>query len=378
MSDWRFIAARVNGDGTDTVLDHNLPLSDATVTTTLSGPDAVSGTLSPDTARLKTADGLPLVQPWSTAIYAEVAGQLRAGGIVVPPLTMAGSKLSLECVGFVGYAKDQPYDGDRSRVKVDPMDEARHIWAHLQSRRRGDLGLVLDDTTSDVTIGTEKEDVEFTTGAGEDVAFEAGPYTLTYWSTSDLGQAFDDLAANTPFDYREEHSWDGDRIAHFLRLGYPKLGRRRHDLRFVVGENVSLIPEITSGDDYADEVWLLGAGEGRKMVRGVAHRNDTRLRRVTIVSDKTIRSKKNADQRASREVARRIGMADVTELQVHDHEHARVGTWANGDEIRVIVPETAGWAGNTDLWCRVLATELSPATTGAKITVSRVDKVEAT
>lgn len=371
---WRYLATRLNGDGTETFLSNDVPLQGAQLREDLSGPGGITGTISPEVAHLKTGDGEPVFVPWSTAIYAEKDGHIRAGAILAD-LDESGPNLSLDCMGFSGYLQGQPYNGDLSRVQVDPLDMARHLWQHKQGLAGGNLGLVLEGTKSPVRIGTEAEQREFTTSNGETVSFEAGPYTLAWWKTHDMGREFDDLAASTPFDYRVVHAWDGEAISHTLRVGYPTLGRRRHDLRFMVGENVFTVPQIDySGDEFASEVVVLGAGEGRKMVRGSAPRVTGRLHRAVVVQDKTLTSKKTADAAAARELAARLGDADVDEITALDHPHAPIGSYDVGDEI--LVQSRQGWTDDLNLWVRILAITTEPEKNHSVLTVARVEKLE--
>lgn len=369
---WRYLARRLRGDGTEEPLIGNVPLHGATLREDLSGPGEIRGTIEPEIAHLQTSEGAPIFQPWSTAIYAEKDGRLRAGGILTG-FKEKGPNLSLSCVGFSGYLQGQPYDGSRSEVDVDPMDMARHLWEHKQAKKNGNLGLVLDGTKSPVRIGSPLERVEFVTEAGEEVSFEAGPYTLQWWKTFDMGREFDDLAASTPFDYRVSHEWEGENIAHRLHLGYPKLGRRRHDLRFMVGENVFTTPEINyDGDDFASEVVVLGAGEGRKMIRGTAPRVTNRLHRAVVVQDKSLTSSKAAEALAARELSERLGDADVSQIVVPDHDHARIGEYDVGDEI--LLQSRQGWTDRLDLWVRILAITTTPERNHNTLSVARVEK----
>lgn len=369
---WRYLAQRLTGDGAGEFLDMSLPLSGVGVTETLSGPDRITGTVEPEVMRLKGPDGRPLLDEWSTAIYAEENGLIRAGGILTRSI-FAQSRWTLDAMGFCGYANGMPYTGSEFFVEEDPTNIFRHIWEHLQARPGGDIGLQVDGTTSPVRLGTELKQVEFDTQAGP-VSFEAGPYKLAWYLTEDLGRNLDQLASETPFDYREEHAWNaaGD-IEHHLRIGYPKLGTRRTDLRFVIGENVSAVPTVErDGDEYANEVLSLGAGEGRDMVRGGDARADGRLRRVAVVADKTARSKRAANALARRELAARQGLDEVTDITVRDHPHARVGSWQPGDEVRL--QGEMGWV-KVDMWVRILSSTISPADLSvARLTVQRSDK----
>lgn len=377
MSGWRYIAERLNGDGTATFLHQELPLAGAQITDQLSGPSALTGNVPVEFLSLKGDDGKPLLEPWSTAIYAEADGEIRGGGLLVDRKA-SGSRLELDCMGFTGYAKGQPYTDSQFWVEADPLDMAREIWRFLQSQAQGNLGLQLDTTTSPVRIGTELTQDEFDTQNGP-LVFENGPYRLAWYQTPDLGAAFDDLAEQTPFDYREKHYWDTDglRILHRLELGYPTLGARRTDLTFVFGENVRDMPDIdVDGTDFANGVIVLGAGEGRDMVSsGVVSVSDFRLRRIAVVADKNLRSKGSAVAVANRELAvRKVLSGDITDIEVVDHPHAPLGSWKVGDEVRV--QADTGWE-TADLWCRILTSTISPESSNvASLTIQRTDKAK--
>jgi len=358
---WRFLAQRLNGDGTGTFVSTDLPLGDVTFTSTLSGDFTLSGAIDPRHPNAIGADGQPIIRQWSTAIYPEIDGLIRGGGIATG-LSFDGPVMQIDAVGFTGYPRGMPYTDSWYGVEIDPLDAARHIWTHLQGKAGGDLGLVLDGTTSPVRIGEELEEVEFETGEGELVQFEAGPYKLAWWVTDDLGREFDDLAAETPFEYLEEHSWNEGQtdIVHRLRLGYPRLGRRRPDLRFVLGENVAIMPSISRPEeDYASEVLVLGSGEGQDMIRGLSGRSTAgRLRRVSVVDDKAIQSKTRANDRAARELARLNGDIEVATIEIRNHSHAPVGSFSPGDEIRL--QADTDWV-NVDDWFRILTVTTNPS-----------------
>lgn len=367
---WRYIARRLNGDGTETTLDWNLPLSEPQTHDVLSGPLAIDGSISPEYARLKGPDGLPILRKWSTAIYAEEEGEIRCGGIL-SDIGVEGSKLTLGCIGFAGYPKGMPYTDSRFFVEEDPLNIVRHIWNHLQSQQFGNLGVVVDGTNSPKRIGVELEQGEFDTQNGP-LSFESGPYKLEWFSTSDLGKNIDDLAADTPFDYHEEHSWDGDQIRHFIRIGYPTLGRRRTDLRFVLGENIVAVPQVAGpGETYANGVLLLGRGEGRVMVRGDVYEPDGGLRRIAVVQDKSQSTVAGAVRVARSELAKRQGKYTVSEIVVANHSHAPVGSYSVGDEILVQIHD--GWAP-IDAWCRILGISRKPdQSNDSTLTIARTD-----
>src|SRR5699024_4655274 len=255
MSDWRYIAQRLpSGEW----LDWDLPLAGVEILHELSGPGGLNGTVPVEVARLTGPDGLPVLLPWGCAIWAEASGEIRGGGILVRS-EYAGAEWSLECVGIGGYPQGQAWLGKEYKgVQVDPLDIVRKIWDHLQGEPGGDLGVVLDDTTSPVTVGEPADP--------DDEGSEPDPFRLTPWDTADVGSVIDDLAASTPFDYVTHTTCAGDseQLHHRLELAYPRRGSRRDDLRFVVGENVAVDPTQTmDGDDYASVVLGIGSGEGR-------------------------------------------------------------------------------------------------------------------
>jgi hypothetical protein len=372
MGGWRYLAQRLDGTGDGgELLDVDLPLSDVSYKDVLSGPSQLSGTIDPAFAKLRV-DGKPLLNEWGTAIWAEEDGVIIGGGILASS-GFVGPKWSIDCVGYSGYAKNMPYLGSYAGVEVDPLDVVRHIWSHIQSQPEGNLGLTLGSLTTGLKIGTQSEQVEFDTQNGP-VSFEAGPVKLNWWQTQDLGGEIDRLAKETPFDYHERHQWEGDVIKHYLDFAYPRMGRRLDNLRFVVGENVHVIPSVDrNGDDYASEILGLGAGEGRTMQMAQLRRTSGRLRRVAIVEDKSARSKKAIAAVADAEMAWRKNLDVISEIVLLDHPHAPMGAVKPGDEI--YLEGQMDWV-DVGMWLRVLSSTLQPASGNAMtLTVTPSDRV---
>lgn len=354
---WRFFAQRIDGDGADgQILHPDLPLSDPQIEDVLTGHNSLSGTISPEFASLLGDDGRPILEEWGTAIWAEESGNIHGGGILTKS-GFDGPQWSLTCTGLTGYPVDLPYADSIFFVETDPLDIVRHIWAHIQAQPGSNLGLVVDSTLSGLKIGTTLTQVEFDTQSGP-VSFEAGPYKLAWYQDHNLADNLDNLASDTPFDWHEEHFWSGDTLHHRLRLGYPNLGAKRNDLRFVIGENVHIIPSVDrDGADYADEVWMLGAGEGSAMVRGVARANIKKLRRVAVLADPGLRSQGAVNSAAARELGFRNTLDTVSSIVVRDHPHADIGSIGVGDEIRLQGP--TGWL-DLDTWYRVVTRRINP------------------
>ena len=361
MSEWRYIASRLNGDGTETFLDFNLPLNDVSVQSSLSGHGGLDAKISPEVASLKTASGEPIFVPWSTAIYAEASGQIRGGGIVTQ-MPMTGPDLALDCVGFSGYLAGQPWAGEDKYDTADPLTIDRYIWSQFQ-KKPFDIGLRPAGADSSQMVRLS----ETVTGKNE-------LYYLAYWETLDLDKERTQLAEIGGYEWVVNHSWSGETIKHQIEYGYPKLGSRRTDLRFVVGENILEHISVTDdGDEYASHVLVLGSGQGRKMVRAEANKTTKRLGRWHVVSDKAIGKDQIAKTRAETELKALAGEFDITEIDVWDHPNAPVGTYAVGDEI--LIQSGEGWADFGDLWVRVLGIIHHPEKNTSTLQIRRAEKI---
>lgn len=377
MAGWRYFATRLNGNGTETLLESDLPLQGTNLVRVLSGDNTMSAQIEPRHQRLIRGTK-PILTTWSTAIYAvSPDGLIRWGGII-SDLDVNGPTISIDAVGFNGYARGMPWtDNGWFGVKVDPLDVVRRIWQHLQSKPGGNLGLGLGAAKVGKLIGTELKQVEFDTQSGP-VSFESGPVKLNWYSTHDLGGFIDDLASEYSFDYRESHAFRPDgTIRHDLTFGYPKLGRRRTDLKFIHGVNIfSDLDYVDDGDIYASGVMVLGAGEGAAMVKAIEEpiiRPEGRLRRVKVVTDTHIGATKTAQSRAKRELQWRRTVQDISSVTVRNHPNARLGSVDVGDEIRI---EGRGEWGTLDLWVRVTEISWSPDDSDEETyTVIRTDKL---
>jgi len=370
MPGQRFFAERIHGDGTTELIHGDLPITGSpSITDVLSGPPQLQAEIGTPQEDLKV-NGMPVLVPGSTAIYFEEDDVIRGGWLLAEP-DVDDQVLSLDGSGFCGYPKGQEYTQEYSQIGVDPLDVVRHIWAYLQAFPNGRLGMVLDSTKTPVRLGTRggvlTEDgtrvpLSFygqTEPTSEQDYEEDDPFTITWFEPADLGSVIDGLAKETPFEYHEEHYWDATRtkVLHRLELGYPTIGRRRTDLRFVLGENIHVAPRVTLGGGYVNEVTVIGAGEGRAMVRATAPLNDGRLRKAITITDKRIKSNTEAAVRARAELNARQHFADVTSVVIEDTPGTPVGSWLVGDSIRLQAEED--WT-DLDVWVRVVGITTNP------------------
>lgn len=362
---WRYFVTRPNLNGTETLLHDDLDLSAAKVVKTLSGPDQITGTIAPEMLGLLAPDGRPVLETWGACLYAEQDGVIRAGTILRDTKD-SGPSRQIAGAGFSSYPQGQAFTGTTTHYRnADPAAICTAIWAHLQSQPGGNLGLVTAFGATPVRTGalTVEEAVQPRDGATGRYLEDSTPraYTLSWETTKDLGRELDVFAEQTPFDYVEDHQWSGSTIKHTLRSTYPRIGRRRNDLRFVEGENIYSTPDVIAlGDDYASEVLVVGAGEGSKRIRSTSARGgEKRLRRAVAVDDLTLRTKAEADARARVEVAAHLGRPVVQDIAIVDHPHAPIGSISLGDEVLYEMGPT-GWQAGLSQWVRVVQITYQP------------------
>lgn len=408
-SNWQYYAVNIL---TGEWLHRDLPLRTPQLTDTLSGPGAISATLDPDIATLKTSSGAPILDEWSTLIVAEADGQIRSAGILANS-TLNGPTFDLDCVGFANYPTGQiledtlSWSGNASLSAgghgVDPLDVVRALWANLQSKPDANLGVSVDSTTSSYRLGAftnvqAPQTVHIESSfdpkqVGDDVEINRpwGPtdklptpakgktltwkYALNWWDNVDIGSTIDGFVKQAPFDYREDAHWSTsarDAVTLRLRLGSPRLGTRQSGLRFVEGENVSqVIPITRSGDDYANYVYALGAGEGQTQVRTTASKRDGRLRRMAQITDSTRTTADSLKAAATQQLNLSNKLANIVGFTVVDHPNARLGSFDVGDDV--LVQTHVGWQP-TALWVRITAATVSPETGTVAVTCSRSDR----
>lgn len=195
---------------------------------------------------------------------------------------------------------------------------------------------------------------------------EADPYQISWWETHDLGSVISDLARETPFEFREETTWDGDDgLSHRLVIGVPEFGVRREELRLEIGVNVTAPPPLTESD-YASHVLVLGAGEGRTMLNSLASKERGRLRRTAVVERKDLTKLGRVQAAARHEVAARDAEWSFDSLTLADHPMCPYGSFNVGDYL--YLTGDAGWA-QLNQWIRVTEIGVDCVTGGLELKV---------
>ncbi|MCW7991491.1 hypothetical protein XF35_41430 [Streptomyces platensis subsp. clarensis] len=329
-------------------LTHNLSLRDLAYGPELNGPVALTGALAPKLA----AQNLAAVDPGNTLIYVEADGEIVWGGLIWD-IRPQKNTVRLEAASWSSYLHhrhdlDGRLAGRGPYTYADRCTVIRDIWAYAQSVVDGNLGVVVDTTTSTSTVGTPSD-----------------VYTFNAWETPNLGERLDDLVSGdaTP-DYTCTAEWNTSKTAVIrrLRLGWPRLGARRTDISFASGVNLVEDPEIAlAADEYAQVVVASGAGDGSAKRRQTSAVRNGRLRMEHVLDLPDIRTNDVLASRASAERISRQRLGAVEEVVVRDTPAAPLGSWQVGDDIytRVYNP----WTTYTG-WCRITGWTVRPDAPG--------------
>ena len=364
----RYMARRVL---TGEWITRDLVLTDVESTRALSGPGVITGTLESEANKYLWDDRLRVADDWATIIYeVDANDQIANHGIVLPP-TSYEDLTKVTCAGVSAYAKGYYYTdarlwGPQAAVKElrdkngkvtqaaspeiprpDPIVIFEDHWEWIQAQPYSNLGVQV--------IGNHN------TGGKVLIGDYETPYRLTQWEPADLGSEMDNLAQLTPFDYAETTVWaDADMRtpSHRIQVGYPRLGRRRDDLRFALGENIPVVPSVQTLEISANMLIGIGNGDpGPTMSRLGLYQEmpwfDGRLRRHRVVTDKTVKDKTLLAKKLAIYRTALEQRYDVTSVAVIDHPNARLSSIQLGDDIRVRAehPEF----GLIDLYVRVLS-----------------------
>lgn len=329
-------------------LSHALPLSNLQYGPELNGPGSLSGTLSP---RL-LAQHPTIIDPGTTLIYVEAAGLIQWGGLIWHT-EMEGQDLRIEAASWSSYLQkrrdlDGNYGGRGPYVYGDPCQVIRDIWAYAQSIPDGNLGVVVDSTTSTAKVGTPAE-----------------PYKSLFWEKPVLGEAADDLVsgAATP-DYTCSSEWNAGKtdVIRRIRLGWPRLGARRTDITFSSGVNIIDEPPVKmAADDYAQVVIAAGEGDGSAKPFEISAVRNGRLRLEHLLDLPEIKGRDILASRASAERARRQNMGSVDQITIRDTSAARFGAWQIGDDVYTRVNNA--WTSYVG-WRRITNWTIEPHATG--------------
>jgi hypothetical protein len=343
---------------TGVMLHPALPLTDVEFGNELNGPGELRGTLTPRFVRANASSLLP----GKALIYAEADGLLRWGGLIWD-VTVEDGEYRLEAASWSSYLNARhDFHGELAGrgpyVNTDPCKIIRDIWAYAQAQPDGNLGVVVDTTTSSMKVGSPSE-----------------PWHSYWYETPDLGDQVDDLVSEdgAPQYTNTCRYLSNGTVEKRIRLGYPRLGARRTDITFRTGVNIVDSPPVAfSGDDYANVILATGSGEGTATRRAEVPSRDGGLRMEHVLSLPTVNGNDILAKRAAAELKRRKVMGQVETITVRDHPNAPLGSWQIGDDVQVTVNnQWVSWSG----WARVIADSYRPdrAPDQAVLTLKRAD-----
>lgn len=357
------------------IVEWDLPVqSDFSYTTQLSGPTVMSGSFKPEIISVQELG----LDGYAYFFHVEIDDQIRATGLFLPP-KYNESSLEFTCEGFAAMPHYVTWEGSYSVVGADPLSIARSIWNHVQSNSLSNLGVVVSNNSSPQKLGTPaRTDVTANadgTTTSTDVAAE--PYELQWWDAVNCGEEIDNLATQTPFDYKERVAWNTTHtyVNLFIDLGYPRLGVPRPNLLFNDENIMEIVPIQEKVDSFASEVIVIGSGEGSATIRGYAAQTfGKRIRKVHVVTDKTISTTARANTVATSELGLRKGnLFSIDELVVRaKHANATLGEYDVGDDIFVNV--NVPWLmGDYGAWYRINSINYTPINEIVRLSVQRSD-----
>lgn len=201
------------------------------------------------------------------------------------------------------------------------------------------------------------------------------PHSLQWWNSTDLGNEIASIQQEAVFDWTEWHEWS-DRnktdVIHHLDFNVPRRGRRLDGaVRFAEGENITVPAQVTrDGSTFANNVVVLGAGQGRSMIRASTTELGDRLRRTFVYTDQTVRRTDRASVKAHRQLVAHNHIDTPTQVTVTEHRSAPFSAFQVGDDIPVML--ASGWR-NATIWARITSIARNPQTNTATLTLARSD-----
>lgn len=360
---------------TGVIVDWDLPVQpDFSYTTQLSGPTVMSGAFPPEIVSIQELG----LDGYAYFFHVEVSGEIRATGIFLPP-AHDDTALNFTCEGISSIPHYITWGSEMSEVLIDPLEVVRRIWTYVQSNPRSNVGVIVSSNTSNQTVGipAHSEIAKNDDGTTFITDVPAAPYELKWWEAPNCGDSIDNLCTQTPFDYKERASWNSAKtnILKYYDMAFPRLGIPRDALLFDEDNVLEIVP-IQEGDDtYASEILVIGAGEGSATIRGYAAENfGGRIRKMQVVTDKTVTTVDRANSLATSELGLRKGRTfSIDELVIHArHENATIGEYDIGDDIfvKVVIP----WLIDLHaVWYRILSISYAPAQEIVRLKVARSD-----
>jgi hypothetical protein len=358
---FRLIAQRIL-DGE--IVEWDLPVgNDFEYQIQLSGPIIMQGEVKPEHIQVQelALDG------YAYWLHVEINQEIRASAILLPP-KYEESSMTFTAEGISAVPHYQYYDSTFSQIGVDAFSVIRTLWNYVQAQPQSDYGVTLTQDNSGQTLGEAAWDeliFDPVTQEYHTDHHDAEPYELFWWDAVNIGEEIDKLSGQIPFDFLEHHKWNANKtdVDHSIALGYPRLGQPRPNLMFDEENIIEVVPVQEGEDTYASAVLVIGGGEGKDSIRSyAAHPYGDRVRKMVVITDKTINKRARADALAQSELAARSGgRFEIAEVVIDAyHANAPIGTYDVGDDIQVRVE--IPWLMETQVaWYRITSITFKPS-----------------
>lgn len=333
-----------------------LPLSDVSFSSVLSGAGEFSSTLSISDQRVQKIDPITATEPGRTALYVDRDGVLVWGGILwVRRYNPRTEQLTLSGNEFWSYLRRRYITDDKVFTATDQLTIAQNLVNYAQSKPGGNIGVVVGSNTSGVlrdfaAYGYERKQVA---EAVEEL--------------SDLDNSFD-FAVDLAYDVSMQPTKT-------LNFSYPRRGRTAPDSGFVFEFPGNTILEPSWDEDGAkmsNTLYGQGQGEGEDMVRSVIA-TPTMLDAgypllEDVVSAKDVGSQGVLDDRIRAIAEARVKPVTLPKLTVRANAEPVLGSYITGDDVHVSITSKR-FPNGIETTRRILEISVTPADTGQYETV---------
>ena len=135
-----FTAFAAMGDGTEVLLHQEVPLRGAEFSRELNGVGRLSGSVPPEFLHERNADGIPVIEEWTTIIYPQVNGRMF-DGYILSDVEDGESEAVLDCVSFLGYWDGMPYESVLAKNNYPVASVIRELAGNVSAKPHGNLGM---------------------------------------------------------------------------------------------------------------------------------------------------------------------------------------------------------------------------------------------
>ena len=328
-----------------------MPLSGVSFDKKLNDSGAFRGQLRVHDPVIRDREPRLLTEPGRTAVYVDRDGDLLWGGIVwTSRYQAADGVLELGAADFLSYFEhrrvlDQDLATPFARSNADQVAIARDVVQLAQSHDGGDLGVVF--------VGTDSSGV---------------PRTVNY-AAAELKPVADllrDLAnAENGFDFAFDVRYDlHGRPERFLRIGYPRLGQPGAPHVWEFGANLIDFTWPVDAASMATRVFAQGTGDNNEPIMRQAEDNEAYQTGWPLLEDAANQlDTKNlalVDAAARGELAARRRAVVLPELTVRADLDPLIGSYAVGDDARIVIEDPFFADERLDVTMRILGFEVSP------------------